>query len=78
VLKVPNHGDSDACSALLIAACGPKIAVISTSAEEKPDTPDKKVLRNLERIGCETFITQDSESGVYIRMENGEITAEYR
>lgn len=78
VLKVPNHGDTDACSAQLIAACTPKIAVISTSAEEKPDTPDKKVLKNLEKAGCETYITQKSAAGIYIRMDQREIQAEYR
>ena len=78
VLKVPNHGDADACSTLLIAAAQPKIAVISTSTEEKPDTPDKKVLKNLEKTGCATYITQNSKRGVFVRMNQGEITAEYR
>lgn len=78
VLKVPNHGDTDACSRMLILSCNPKIAVISTSTEEKPDTPDKKVLKNLEKTGCETYITQNSNKGVFVRMNMGEITAEYR
>ena len=78
VLKVPNHGDTDACSNLLIAAAQPKIAVISTSTEEKPDTPDKKVIKNLEKTGCEVYITQNSNKGVFVRMNAGEITAEYR
>ena len=78
VLKVPNHADSDACSAQLIAVCEPEFAVISTSTEEKPDTPDKKVLKNLEKAGCETYITQKSKKGVYITMNAGEIHAQYR
>jgi len=78
VLKVPNHGDTDACSPQLIAACAPKIAVISTSTAEKPDTPAKKVLKNLEKIGCGTYTTQDSKKGVFVRMNMGEIQAEYR
>ena len=32
VLKVANHGDSDATSAALIAACAPSVALISTSS----------------------------------------------
>ena len=78
ILKVPNHGDTDACSTQLIAACAPRAAVISTSTEEKPDTPDKKVIKNLNKAGCETYITQESKKGVYIRLDGGEITAEYR
>ena len=78
VLKVPNHGDSDACSAQLLELCRPEVAVISTSTEEKPDTPDKKVLKNLEKAGCETYITQKSEKGVFIRLNQGAVTAEYR
>lgn len=77
VLKVPNHGDSDACSADLISACAPKIAVISTDTAEKPDTPDSKVLKNLKKAGCATFITQDCTMGVYVTLQAGEVEAKY-
>ena len=78
VMKVPNHGDTDACSTQLIAAAQPRTAVISTSTEEKPDTPDKKVIKNLEKTSCAVYITQNSQKGVFIRLNAGEITAEYR
>lgn len=77
VLKVPNHGDSDACSADLIAACQPKVAVISTDTDEKPDTPDSRVLKNLKKAGCPTFITQDCTFGVYVTLQGGEVEARY-
>lgn len=77
VLKVPNHGDSDACGAELIAACAPKVAVISTDSDEKPDTPDKAVLRNLERAGCVTWLTQNCTFGVRVLLEDGRVSAEY-
>lgn len=77
VLKVPNHGDQDACSANLIAACAPKVAVISTDAQEKSDTPDPRVLNDLDRAGCETFITQDCTLGVRVTLNAGEVHAEY-
>ena len=77
VLKVPNHGDSDACSPGLIAACQPKIAVISTDTDEKPDTPDSKVLKNLKKAGCDTYITQDCTFGVYVTLNAGEVEAKY-
>lgn len=78
VLKVPNHGDSDACSERLLAACGAKVAVISTSTEEKPDTPDRALLQSLQAAKCETYITQDSDCGIYLRLNQGEISVEYR
>ena len=77
VLKVPNHGDSDACGASLIAACSPKAAVISTDSEEKPDTPDKNVLKNLDRAGCVTYVTENCSFGVHVRLEEGQVSTEY-
>jgi len=77
VLKVPNHGDRDACSPELIAACEPKIAVISTDSREKSDTPDSRVLKNLNRAGCETYVTQECTMGVHVTLNAGEVHAEY-
>ena len=77
VLKVPNHGDSDATSAQLIAACAPKVAVISTDGRDKPDTPDPRVLKNLKKAGCETYVTQDCTMGVRVTLHAGEVHAEY-
>lgn len=76
VLKVPNHGDGDATSAALIAACSPKVALISTDSEEKPGTPDARVLRDLEAAGCVVYVTQGSGLGVRIVLDGGEATAE--
>ena len=77
VLKVPNHGDSDACSPQLIAACAPKVAVISTDSREKSDTPASRVLKGLKKAGCETYITQDCTMGVHVTLHAGEVHAEY-
>lgn len=77
VLKVPNHGDSDACSAALIAACAPKVAVISTDSVEKPDTPDKRVLKELDKAGCVTYNTENCTFGVRVLLEEGRVTADY-
>lgn len=76
VLKVPNHGDGDACSPALIAACGARVAVISTDSAEKADTPDAGVLRNLEAAGCEVHVTQDCTLGVRVTLRGGEVRAE--
>lgn len=71
VLKVPNHGDGDACGAGLIAACAPAVAVISTDGAEKPDTPDARVLKNLEAAGCEVYVTQDCTLGIRVILDGG-------
>ena len=75
-LGIPNHGDSDAASAALIAACSPKVAVISTDSEEKPGTPDPGLLRNLEVFGCVVYVTQDVSLGVRVTLDGGEVCAE--
>ena len=77
VLKVPNHADSDACSAALIAACKPKVAVISTDSAEKPDTPDARILRDLDRAGCVAYNTEHCTFGVRVLLEDGQVTADY-
>lgn len=77
VLKVPNHGDTDACSPQLIAACAPRIAVISTDSHEKEGTPSSKLLKNLKKAECEAFVTQDCSFGVYVTLHQGDVHAEY-
>ena len=77
VLKVPNHGDDDACSMQLIQACGAKVAVISTDSREKEGTPSPKLLKNLKKAECEAYVTQDCSFGVYVTLEKGEVQAQY-
>ena len=77
VLKVPKHGDSDGCGPGLVAACAPKVAVICTDGEEKPDTPHKRVLKNLDRAGCVTYVTENCTLGVRVLLEEGRVTADY-
>ena len=68
IIKIPNHGDDDACGEALIAATGASIAVISTSSEEKPGTPSERVLKLLEDYGVETFVTQAFDLGYRVEM----------
>ena len=77
VLKVPNHGDSDACGAELIAACAPKVAVISTDSAKKPGTPDERILKDLDREGCVAYVTENCTLGVRVLLEEGRVTADY-
>lgn len=75
VLKVGNHGESDATSQALIDAVQPKIAVISTNTAEEPDTPAPRVLRLLQ--GAQVYQTQDAEAGVLVSISGGTAQAEY-
>ena len=76
VLKVPNHGDSDACGPALIQACGARAAIISTSSEDKPGTPDPGVTANLEQAGAAVWVTQDYEFGILAVLDAGTLRVE--
>ncbi|MGN0184801.1 MAG: ComEC/Rec2 family competence protein [Aristaeellaceae bacterium] len=76
VLKVANHGDSDATSAALIAACAPSVALISTDSAEKPGTPDAGIVRNLQGIGCAVCVTQDASLGIRVKLDGGRVAVE--
>lgn len=78
VLKVPNHGDGDATSEEFLRAVQPKIAVISTSTEEKETTPDPRIMELLEQMNVETCQTQDSRTGVLVTLRDGEAAVEIR
>ena len=73
VLKIANHGESDATSDALVAAVSPSLAVISTNTVDEPDTPDPRVLRLLRDQGIPVLITQDSQDGILITLRGGEI-----
>ena len=76
VLKVGNHGNGDATSDELIKAVNPSVAVISTNTEDKPDSPDPRVMELLKSRNIEVLVTQDSESGILVALRNGQIVTE--
>ena len=78
VLKIGNHGEGDATSTQLVVTAMPKLAVISTSSEEEPDTPDPRVIRLLNQQNVQVLVTQDSAAGILITLRNGEISAEMK
>jgi competence protein ComEC len=78
VLKIANHGESDATSDALVAAVSPSLAVISTNTVDEPDTPDPRVMRLLSGAGIPVLITQDSEQGIQVTLRNGEIITEIK
>ena len=75
VLKVGNHGDGDATSPELLRAVKPRIAVISTSTEEKASTPADRVLQDLAACGAEVYQTQEAVWGIRVTVRDGKVTA---
>ena len=75
VIKIANHGESDATSEELLRAVQPEIAVISTSTAAEPDTPSNRVLRLLYAADVSICQTQDADSGVLVTIDQGEVTA---
>ncbi len=76
VLKVANHGDGDATSEAFINAVRPSAAVISTSTEEKADTPAKRVLRLLEAWNVQVWQTQQAGTGILVTLRDGAVSVE--
>ena len=78
VLKIGNHGESDATSRQLVVTAQPKLAVIPTDSNDEPDTPAPRVLRLLETQGIQVLVTQDAETGILVTLRDGEITTEIK
>ena len=76
VLKVANHADNDTNSPAFTSRTSPQVAVISTSSEEKEDTPSPAVVRMLQNQGAAVYVTQDCTGGVLVRLRGGVATAE--
>ena len=76
VLKAGHHGDGGASGDSFVRAVMPKLAVISTSTAEEPDTPDAAVLARFDRYGVRTIVTQDTADGVLVTLRGGEISAQ--
>lgn len=76
VLKVGNHGEADASSDVFVYTVRPRIALISTSTAEEPDTPAKRVLKALLAVGADIVQTQQATLGIRVTLDGGEVTAE--
>lgn len=77
VLKVPNHADDDTTSSAFAKAASAQLAVISTSSEEKPGTPNNAVLERLRTAGSQCIVTQDAGMGIYISLTAGNAAWKY-
>ena len=76
VLKVGNHGNPDATGNDFLEAVSPKAAVFSTDSNVEPDTPAIRIVTWMKQHGVEIYQTQETENGVLITLQNGEIAAE--
>ncbi len=76
VLKVANHGDDDTNSPAFTQAASPQIAVISTSTEEKAETPDPTLVAQLKNQGAEVYVTDECTGGILVRLSGGVASAE--
>ena len=77
VIKIANHGESDATSEALLRAVQPRVAVISTSTEAEPDTPSGRVLAAIAASGAKLYQTQQAQSGVLVTIDEGNVTANH-
>lgn len=76
VLKVANHADDDTTGEAFVRAASPKVAVISTSTAEKPETPDPRAVALLQSVGAEVVVTQECTGGILTRLNGSAPTVE--
>ena len=78
VLKIANHGESDATGESLVAAVSPSVAVISTNSDDEPDTHAGRVIKLLKKYGIPVYLTEETESGILVTLKDGKVTVESR
>ena len=78
VLKVGNHGESDATSYELVTTVNPSLAVISTNSDDEPDTPSPLVLQVLAACNVRVVSTEGTQRGIEITLKDGEILTEVK
>lgn len=72
MLKVGNHGESDATSEGLMRAVKPLVSVISTNTEDEHDTPAARVMKLLMKYSRDIAVTQNAEAGILVTVRNGD------
>lgn len=77
LIKIAHHGGSDATSERLIDEAGPCVAVVSTDSEDRPELPDRRIVRLLEKRGIPLYSTWRSGGGVLVSLSGADTFAEY-
>lgn len=76
VLKVANHGQSDATSEEFAALATPQVSVVTTSTKADGNTASVRVRDTLSAYG-EYHVTENAEYGILVYVENGDIKVLY-
>jgi competence protein ComEC len=75
VIKIAHHGNSDATSEALMDRAKPKLAVVSTDSDERPELPDRRVTDLLNARGIPLYTTWRSGGGILVTLANDQATA---
>ena len=76
LLDAGDHGDSKATSKAFLEAVRPKAAIILTSTAEEPDTPANSTVRQLDKIGCQVYVSQEFHDTALFTLSGGEVSVE--
>ena len=76
VIKIAHHGNSDATSERLIDRARPRLAVVSTDSDARPELPDRRIVKLLEDRGIPLFSTWKSGGGVLTTLDGENTRAE--
>ena len=73
ILKTPHHGSAKACSAALLEAANPEIAIISVGRDNSYGHPSRETLKRLEAAGCTVYRTDQCGAISLSISRNGEM-----
>lgn len=73
ILKTPHHGSAKACSAALLKAANPEIAIISVGRDNSYGHPSRETLKRLEAAGCTVYRTDQCGAISLSISRNGEM-----
>jgi competence protein ComEC len=76
LIKIAHHGNSDATSEALIDKASPRIAVVSTDSQARPELPDPRIERMLQEKGIPLYSTWKSGGGVLVTLSGAGTRAE--
>jgi competence protein ComEC len=71
VLKVPHHGSATSSTAAWLAAVAPRIAVVSSGADNRFGFPSAEVVRRLRAVGATMWNT--AEQGAVRVVSDGRV-----
>lgn len=76
LLKVSHHGDNQSSHKKMLKAVKPQAAVIMTDSREETDTPAASLLKKLDSIDCDAYVTQNAHDAYLFTLKNGKVTVQ--